>query len=272
MQSTEPFTEPFTAGPSGQQRALCVSIHDVAPATWQQCALLLDAVHAVADIPVTLLVVPVYHHQDQAPPQYLRMLERRLDRGDELALHGYVHLDEGPPARSWRERYARRVYTTSEGEFAALSEQQAADKLAAGLDWFARRGWPVQGFVPPAWLISAGTWRALRRFPFLYATTWRSFHWLAAQAQTPAALAAPSLVYSSRNAWGREASRCIAGWSAQMLGDAPLARLSLHPRDALYPRTVSHFQELLRRLLKRREAMTKARFANAWRGHCALST
>jgi predicted deacetylase len=245
------------------QPALCVSIHDVAPATWPQCALLLDAIREVADIPVTLLVVPAYHHREEAPPDYLRMLERRMERGDELALHGYVHLDEGPPARGWRERYARRVYTTSEGEFAALSEEEAARKLSMGIEWFARRNWPLQGFVPPAWLISEGGWQALRRFPLLYATTWGRFHLLA----SGRSLKAPSLVYSSRNAWGRELSRQLAAWSAQMLGDAPLARLSLHPRDALYPRTVSHFQELTRRLLKRRRAMTKAEFAQAWLAH-----
>jgi hypothetical protein len=249
--------------PTEAQPALCVSIHDVAPATREQCALLLDAIREVADIPITLLVVPAYHHREEAPPDYLRMLERRVAHGDELALHGYVHLDEGPPARGWRERYARRVYTTSEGEFAALDADEAGRKLEAGLQWFARRGWEVQGFVPPAWLMSEGSWQALRRFPFLYATTWSDFHLLG----PGHSLRAPSLVYSSRNAWGREVSRQLAGWSARMLADAPLARLSLHPRDALYPRTVSHFQELLRRLLKRRSAMTKAQFAKAWLAH-----
>ncbi|MBK4737432.1 DUF2334 domain-containing protein [Noviherbaspirillum pedocola] len=247
-------------------RALCVSIHDVAPATWELCVKLFDAIRDVADIPVTLLVVPAYHHREEAPPTYLRALEQRLNRGDELALHGYVHLDEGPPPRGWRERYARRVYTTSEGEFAALSAEDAQRKLDMGMEWFAHRGWPVQGFVPPAWLMGDGAWQALRRFPFLYATTWSHFHLL----PSGAALKAPSLVYSSRNAWGRELSRQLAGWSAGLISDAPLARLSLHPRDALYPRTVSHFQQLMRRLLKRRQAMTKADFAKAWLGASAV--
>ena len=54
--------------------ALCVSIHDVAPATWELCAKLFDAIRDVADIPVTLLVVPAYHHREEAPPTYLRAL------------------------------------------------------------------------------------------------------------------------------------------------------------------------------------------------------
>jgi hypothetical protein len=50
-----------------------------------------------------------------------------------------------------------------------------------------------------------------------------------------------------------------------MQRDAPLVRLSLHPRDALYPATVLHFQKLLERLLERRQAATKVAFALSWR-------
>ena len=40
------------------EQVLCVSIHDVAPATWTDCLRLVQAVRAVADIPLTWLVVP----------------------------------------------------------------------------------------------------------------------------------------------------------------------------------------------------------------------
>ena len=72
---------------------LCVSIHDVAPATWTDCLRLVEAVRAVADVPLTWLVVPHYHFR---PEQSLAMeacLNVALERGDELALHGYSHLD-----------------------------------------------------------------------------------------------------------------------------------------------------------------------------------
>ena len=242
-------------------RRLCVSIHDVAPATWPQCALLLDAVAAVADIPLTLLVVPAYHGVADTVPAYDRQLERRLARGDELALHGYTHLDQGPPARSWREHYARHVYTNSEGEFSALAEDEAARRLALGMQWFARRGWPLHGFVAPAWLLGPGGWQALRQLPFAYTTSWRRFYLLPGGQS----LQAPSLVYSSRNAWGRAMSRQAVAWISLMQRDAPLVRLSLHPPDALCPATVSHFQKLLERLLERRQAATKAAFALSWR-------
>jgi predicted deacetylase len=249
-------------------RRLCVSIHDVAPATLPQCALLLDAVAAVADIPITLLVVPAYHGVADTVPAYDRQLERRLARGDELTLHGYTHLDQGPPARSWREHYARHIYTDSEGEFAALPEEEAARRLALGIQWFARRGWPLHGFVAPAWLLGPGGWQALRQLPFVYTTTWRRFYLLPGGQS----LQAPSLVYSSRNAWGRTMSRQAVTWTSLMQRDAPLVRLSLHPRDALYPATVSHFQKLLERLLERRQAATKAAFALSWRALTAQAS
>ena len=54
----------------------------------------------------------------------------------------------------------RRIYTW-EGEFYALDHAEAKARLAAGIELFRRRGWPLHGFVAPAWLMSAGTRQAL---------------------------------------------------------------------------------------------------------------
>ena len=54
----------------------------------------------------------------------------------------------------------RRIYTW-EGEFYALDHAEAKTRLAAGIELFRRRGWPLHGFVAPAWLMSAGTRQAL---------------------------------------------------------------------------------------------------------------
>ena len=255
MQSTEQSTEQS----AGAARRLCVSIHDVAPATWGPCRVLLDAAAAVADLPLTLLVVPAYHGASATVPEFDHQLELRLARGDELALHGYTHLDAGPPARGWREKFARQVYTSGEGEFAALGLNEAARRLALGMQWFARRGWTPRGFVAPAWLLGAGGWQALRQSSLLYTTTWGAFHLL----RSRQAVHAPSLVYSSRNAWGRALSRTAAGWAGLLQHDAPLVRLSLHPRDALDRATLLHIQKLLERLLRQRQPMTKAGYAEA---------
>ena len=172
---------------SPDEHMLCVSIHDVAPATWSDCLRLVEAVRAVADIPLTWLVVPHYHFR---PEQSLAMeacLNVALERGDELALHGYSHLDTEAATGGLRARFLRNVYTRREGEFAALMEAEARRRLELGLDWFAARGWTPTGFVPPAWLLGEGAWRALRDAPFTYTTTFSHFHCLPARERRPAA-------------------------------------------------------------------------------------
>ncbi|NNG23656.1 DUF2334 domain-containing protein [Massilia sp. ML15P13] len=161
-------------------RALCVSIHDVAPASWDECARLASAIREVADIRLTWLVVPHYHRSGGDLARMEAGLERALAAGDELALHGYTHLDTAPRGAGLAERFFRGTYSR-EGEFAALDAGEAARRIGLGLDWFAERGWPVRGFVPPAWLMGEGAWEALRGFDFDYTTTFRRFHLLQSQ-------------------------------------------------------------------------------------------
>ena len=165
------------SGSASGLRALCVSIHDVAPATWDECARIAAAIREVADIPLTWLVVPHYHRAGGDQARMEAGLERALAAGDELALHGFTHLDTAPGGSGLRERFLRGTYSI-EGEFAALGAAEAARRIGLGLDWFAERGWPVRGFVPPAWLMGEGAWEALRSFDFDYTTTFRRFHLL----------------------------------------------------------------------------------------------
>jgi predicted deacetylase len=241
---------------------LCVSIHDVAPATWADCLRLQAAVHAVAPVPLTWLVVPRFHGSAEESAPMEAHLGAALAAGDELALHGYTHLDPSPPAGGLRSRFLRGVYTEREGEFAALSEEEARRRIELGLDWFARRGWAPMGFVAPAWLLGEGAWRALRAFAFQYTTTFSRFYLL--QNGLPArSLFSPSLVYTARNRGGRLLSPPALDVGSALLARAPLVRLSLHPRDARYPGLLRHAQRLLERLLADHAAVTKAACARA---------
>ncbi|MFC0252705.1 DUF2334 domain-containing protein [Massilia consociata] len=255
-----------TEQPSGTRRddarimhgggALCVSIHDVAPATWDECARLAQAIREVADIPLTWLVVPHYHRAGGEQGRMEAGLERALGRGDELALHGFTHLDTAPRGGGLSERFLRGTYS-HEGEFAALPADEAARRIQLGLDWFAERGWPVRGFVPPAWLLGEGSWKALRAFDFDYTTTFERFHLL----HSGAAVVSPSLVYAARNRSGRLLSPWLAGALALALAPRPLIRLSLHPPDVRHPRLLHHAQATVERLVSTRSALTKADFA-----------
>jgi predicted deacetylase len=232
---------------------LCVSIHDVAPATWSDCVRLQQAVRAVADVPLTWLVVPCFHGRIEESVVMEARLTEALARGDELALHGYTHLDLEPAGGGVKGRFLRGVYTQREGEFAAVAEGEARQRIELGLAWFAQRGWQASGFVAPAWLLGEGAWRALRAFPFAYTTTFSRFHLLPGAAS----VFSPSLVYTARNRIGRLLSPRLADAGAALLANAPLVRLSLHPRDARYPELLRHAQRLLARLLERHEAVTK---------------
>jgi predicted deacetylase len=237
-----------------EPRLLCVSIHDVAPPTWNECERLLRAIREVADIPLTWLVVPRYHGHDQASPVMEEALGELIVQGHELALHGYTHLDTAPLSGGLRSQFLRSVYTTGEGEFAALAQDEARRRIRLGLDWFAERGWPVSGFVPPAWLLGPDAWQAVRESGFAYTTTFSRFHLL----RQGRSVVSPSLVYAARNRAGRFWSPLAAGAGALLLARAPVVRLSLHPPDARHPRLLLHAQRLVERLLRHRTAVTKA--------------
>lgn len=239
---------------------LCVSIHDVAPDTWLECELLLQAVRAVADIPLTWLVVPHYRGKATRSRSLEQCLGRMLAQGHELALHGYTHIDDSAARAGPVSALLRTVYTEGEGEFAAIDEQDARRRIGLGLSWFHARGWPVHGFVAPAWLIGPKAWQAVQSFPFLYTTTFTHFHLLERHRQ----VFSPSLVYAARNKGGRVLSPVAASTAALLLKDAPLLRLSLHPRDARHPELMRHAQRLIARLLESRMPLTKAAFAQSY--------
>jgi predicted deacetylase len=245
-----------------ERPALCVSIHDVAPATWPECLHLLHAIRAVADIPLSWLVVPRYHNSALRSLACEATLDKLLGEGHELVLHGYTHHDPNAHKGSLRSRFLRTIYTEREGEFAALGAAEARRRIELGLAWFGERGWPVSGFVAPAWLLGPQVWPLLADYAFHYTTTFTRFHVL----RPARSLLAPSLVYAARNRVGRLVSPPLDTLAVALSGRAPLVRLALHPRDARYPSLVRHAQHLVEHLLVSREALTKAAFARRLSG------
>lgn len=222
--------------------AWSLSLHDVAPATWPECAALLEFVAPYA-VPVTLLVTPDFHGRGRvdADPAFVAALRARLAAGDEIVLHGLRHVDEGPAPRSPAEWLRRRILTASEGEFAALDAREAARRLDEGLACLARAGLPVAGFVPPAWLLGPGARAALAKSTIAYTSTRDRLYRL----PDFAAVDAPSLVWSTRAAWRRTVSR---HWNARRLAThrgAPRLRVALHPAEARYPTVLADWARLL---------------------------
>jgi predicted deacetylase len=238
------------------KRALCIVVHDVAWTTWRECVKLLAMLEQLGSPPVTFLVVPNFHghgHIDGAHG-LRRDVDRWLARGSEVALHGLLHQDDLSRPSGPVMWFARRVMTAGEGEFAALSAGQAGWRIAQGLRILGRCGWSPNGFVPPAWLASAGTNQAVARHQFSYMTTSRALVLPA----TGEKIFAPSLTASVRSTVRRQVSHLALGVMLEALRNVPILRVALHPADAHHPDILARWRSTLLQLLAAREPLTKS--------------
>lgn len=236
---------------------MAVVLHDVAPQTWPLYEPFIAALDAIGNIPLTLLVVPDFHHLGALPAhhRFRAAIDARLARGDEVALHGYYHSDDLPLRPDPLDILRRRVYTR-EGEFVALDLDEARRRLERGLAMFAGFDWPVAGFVAPAWLMGPAARAALAEFPLRYTSSRTALVLLPRWQEVPA----PSLVWSARSAWRRRISR---HWNARQLRRSAhfrFIRLGLHPVDLQHGGVRRFWLQTIRDLLPVRRALTK----NAW--------
>lgn len=242
------------SGDVPKERFLCVVLHDVAASTRAACMRTLEAIAEVADVPVTLLAVPRYHG-DSSTPDLVEWLVARSKKGDELALHGWSHRDELPPSGAI-DSLRRRHYTRSEGEFWALPEAQARQRIELGIAWFREHGWPLAGFVAPAWLLGPGAWAALSTQGFEYTATLRQLVHLPSRR----IVTSQSVVYSTSSAWRRRSSLIWNPMVALFERRNPVLRIELHPRDADFSAVRQSWQAILEHALRHRRAVTVTDF------------
>ncbi|WP_242208160.1 MULTISPECIES: DUF2334 domain-containing protein [unclassified Pseudomonas] len=244
--------------------AVLLVLHDVAPSTWADYQPFVEAVDAMGHVPMTWLVVPDFHRRNalQSHPTFRRMLDERIARGDELALHGYFHDDQEPGPTTPRDWFMRRIYT-HEGEFYGLPHETALARLRAGIELFQRCDWPLHGFVAPAWLMSDGTRQALRELPLSYTSDPKHLYRL----PDFTAIDAPGLVWSARSAWRRGLSKIVSEQREQRWRQAPVIRLGLHPVDMRHRFSRDYWLHTLERLLAEgRVPMTKMHWLAQQRG------
>ncbi|MEP7062046.1 MAG: polysaccharide deacetylase family protein [Betaproteobacteria bacterium] len=239
------------------ERLVAIVVHDVAPATWPQCRTLLGMIDALGAPPVTLLVVPHFHRRARARDsrEFIDAMHERRARGDELVLHGCFHVDDAPAPRGLRDFVARRVLTRGEAEFAAISGEEARKRMQQGIALFHDLGWPLHGFVPPAWQLNDATRRVLdsaaHRFDYvpvkqgIYRLPGWNFE------------ATANYCYSPDRRWRRAMSRAQIAIERARHGNRRLLRLSLHPLDARFAPTVAHWRRLITAALASRRAVTK---------------
>ncbi len=237
----------------------CVEVHDVAPPTWRLCQRLVDWLDARGVGPLALLVVPYYHRVSPTigDRPFLDWLADRRARGDELVLHGYVHLDESPAGGGVAMRLARRWLTAGEGEFAALGHDEAARRLQAGLELFRDAGWPRPGFVPPAWLAGAQARSAIDDSGVAYLAMRNTVRVVPGNR----CVRAPAVAWSMRSRPRRLTSLAVNALRA--LQRPSNLRVALHPADALRSDGFARVRHQTHRLIAGRRLVTLAELVGA---------
>ena len=245
---------PLLATAEAERPALIVSVHDIAPATRERSARIIDELERAGVRCCSLLVVPNYHNRGSsfADRQFVGWLRQLEAAGHEIVMHGYFHERPLSGAENLRDRLITRVYTNREGEFYDLSYDEALRRISQARDEFRNAGLKPHGFIAPAWLLSTEGERAARDCELEYTTRLRTVRDL----RHERSYHARSLVYSVRNQWRRNVSRF---WNAALFrrcAYSPLLRISLHPVDVDYPRVWNQAMRFVRSAANQRTATT----------------
>jgi predicted deacetylase len=237
---------PVAATASAAKELAVISLHDVAPSTQPVAEKIIAELNRDGVRVCSLLVVPNYHHrgpsmEDRQFVSWLRDLE---SAGHEIVIHGYFHDRPRSEHENWRTKFLTRFYTHEEGEFYDLDYDEAFRRITAARTEFVGAGLTPRGFVAPAWLLSAEAERAARDAELEYTTRLRGVRDL----RTGEIFPARSLVYSVRNSWRRFVSLAWNGLLAEVLKNAPLLRLSIHPVDYNEPAVWRQIVDLVRKI------------------------
>jgi uncharacterized protein len=223
---------------------LVVSLHDFHPGSR---SLIEDQIRQLSGLGVgcfSILVVPHFHHgkPTAGDAASVDFLEERNAAGDDLVLHGYYHQQQGHDLKTL---YWSTLYTSGECEFLDLGDGEASHRIEQGRKLWDERGWPLHGFIAPAWLMPEKQDHLLRRLGFLYTTRLKSFKVLPKSSVTDS----QSLCYSTRAWWRRTGSYYWNPVLFARLRGKPLLRLSLHPRDLEYPDLRQQIREIVQMAL-----------------------
>ena len=240
--------------PAELPRTLCISLHDVAPATLADCARTLSFLDDLQLGPVALLVIPDYNGAGRVDRdrRFRSFIESRILHGDEIVLHGYRHDDGAPPGRGLRAWLARRIGTDNDAEFSRLGLDAARTRLLHGLAILRSAGWQPSGFVAPDWRMSSGTCDALEDLPLRYFSTRDAVVRLGSHRR----IAAPTLALGARSSWSGASRRLWVQTLARLHATNPTLRVALHPTDQRHP----EFERLWRNLrhqIDNRQVMTE---------------
>jgi uncharacterized protein len=161
--------------------------------------------------------------------RFVAWLRGRVAGGDEMVLHGWEHRAV-PGGSGWRRAFGRLV-ARGAAEFAAMGEDEAYARLAAGRFLLDELGLPPIGVTPPGWLASPGTVRAMRRLGFRYTTTHRGLLDL----RTGSVQRAFALSHRPGGAGERLGATVLGVGARIVVRRGGTLRLALHPADLHRP-------------------------------------
>ena len=243
----------FAAAADDRKPAI-VSVHDVAPATWEKSARIVSELNNFGIRVCSLLVVPDYHRMGSstANGEFVRWLREAEADGHEIVIHGYYHERPRRNAETLRDKWITRFYTSDEGEFYDLSYDEAFQRITRAREEFDAVRLQPCGFIAPAWLLGREGERAVVDADLEYTTRLTNVRDLRSGEE----VAARSLVYSVRSDWRRAASLVWNGALFRQLTHAPLIRLGLHPPDIDHAPIWSHISAVTRKLADTRTPTT----------------
>ena len=236
------------------QRALAVSIHDVAPSTRAKVDKILASLAGHGVHTCSLLVVPDYHRlgRSLADRSFCSWLHALAVNEHEIVIHGFFHQRARRRNENARAKIVTRIYTADEGEFFDLGYDEALRLIRKAQEDFKTHDFHPTGFVAPAWLLGAEAERAVIDAGMSYTTTLRTVRDYHGDRTIPS----QSLVYSVRSGLRRISSLTWNRSLFRRLTSNPLLRLGIHPPDIDRAAIWRQIGEIVSEALLDRRAMT----------------
>lgn len=232
---------------------LIISFHDLHPGSMDRCKKFIAQCQAFGAKTISILVIPQYHGTPKFTndPAFVEYLQQLAADGHDLCLHGYYHRADEITG-GVKSQVTGKIYTSGEGEFFQITEDQAKAKLKDGLALFEEANIPAVGFTAPAWLLSDEGYAALKQKGFQYNTLWSEVQ----LPQLNQSYKAPTLVYSSRSAWRRVVSKVWINFYHWKHRNTHFLRFAVHPADFDHADIEAHIYKTLPKALASREAET----------------
>jgi predicted deacetylase len=193
-------------------------------------------------------VVPNWHGAAplEADGDFQRWVRDRAGDGAEIFLHGERHDEVGLP-RTWRDEMRAFQRTAMEGEFLTLAHDAAHERMSRGLALLHRIGLDPIGFIPPAWLATAGCWSAARELGLKVGEEHRDVIHVRSGRRVPT----PNLCWSGRTPFRAVVSARVVAWQRGQLAPDAVARIALHPHDLWHPATANGIRDTIQWLQSR---------------------